>query len=73
MEAAAQDRFTELPTKVLDVTMDHYDALETRSAEEREAALMSALPVHIAHAKKAPGFAPSRQLSGPRCCRISMS
>jgi phenylacetate-CoA ligase len=57
MEAAAQDRFTALPTKVLDVTMDHYDALETRSADEREAALMSALPVHIAHAKKAPGFA----------------
>ena len=35
----------------------HYDALETRSAEEREAALMAALPRQIAHAKsKAPGF-----------------
>ena len=35
----------------------HYDALETRSTEEREAALMAALPRQIAHAKsKAPGF-----------------
>ena len=35
----------------------HYDALETRSAEEREAALMAALPRQIAHAKsRAPGF-----------------
>ena len=36
----------------------HYDALETRSSEEREAALMAALPRQIAHAKaNAPGFA----------------
>jgi phenylacetate-CoA ligase len=36
----------------------HYDALETRSPEEREAALMAALPRQIAHAKaNAPGFA----------------
>jgi len=35
-----------------------YDALETRSTEEREAALMAALPQQVAHAKKnAPGFA----------------
>src|SRR5512135_3690153 len=38
--------------------MQYYDALETRSAEEREAALMAALPQQVAHAKKnAPGFA----------------
>jgi phenylacetate-CoA ligase len=38
--------------------MDYYDDLETRSPEEREAALMAALPVQIAHAKaKAPGYA----------------
>jgi phenylacetate-CoA ligase len=36
----------------------HYDALETRSPEEREAALLAALPRQIAHAKSnAPGFA----------------
>ena len=36
----------------------HYDALETRSAEEREAALMAALPRQVAYAKsRAPGFA----------------
>jgi phenylacetate-coenzyme A ligase PaaK-like adenylate-forming protein len=36
----------------------YYDALETRSAEEREAALMAALPKHLAHAKaSAPGWA----------------
>jgi phenylacetate-CoA ligase len=36
----------------------HYDALETRSKAVREAALMAALPAHIAHARKnAPGFA----------------
>ena len=29
----------------------HYDALETRPADEREAALMAALPTHLAHAK----------------------
>ena len=36
---------------------DHFDALETRSPQEREAALMAALPGHIAHAiAQAPGF-----------------
>jgi len=36
----------------------YYDALETRSAGEREAALMAALPKQIAHAKaNAPGWA----------------
>jgi len=38
--------------------MDYYDALETRSFEEREAALLAALPQQIAHAKRnAAGFA----------------
>ena len=38
--------------------MNYYDALETRSPEEREAALMTALPGQIAHAKtNAAGFA----------------
>ncbi len=38
----------------------HYDALETRSPHEREAALMSALATQIAHAKShAPAFAAS--------------
>jgi len=37
--------------------MEHYDALETRSPEAREAALMAALPAQIAHAQaRAPGF-----------------
>jgi phenylacetate-CoA ligase len=36
----------------------HYDALETRAPEKREAQLLRALPGQIAHAKKnAPGFA----------------
>jgi phenylacetate-CoA ligase len=36
----------------------HYDSLETRKREEREAALMQALPRQIAHAKaNAPFFA----------------
>ena len=36
----------------------HYDALETRAPAGREAALMSALPAHVAHARRnAPGFA----------------
>jgi phenylacetate-coenzyme A ligase PaaK-like adenylate-forming protein len=36
----------------------YFDTLETRSPEERETALMSALPAQIAHAKNnAPGFA----------------
>jgi phenylacetate-CoA ligase len=35
----------------------HFDRLETRSPRAREAALMAALPKHIAHAKRhAPGF-----------------
>jgi phenylacetate-coenzyme A ligase PaaK-like adenylate-forming protein len=35
-----------------------YDGLETRAPEAREAALMAALPRHIAHAKQhAPGWA----------------
>ena len=38
----------------------HYDALETRSPAEREAALLAALPAQIAHAQKhAPAFAQS--------------
>ncbi len=37
---------------------DHFDRLETRSAKQREAALLVALPKLIAHAKRrAPGFA----------------
>jgi phenylacetate-CoA ligase len=36
----------------------YFDALETRSIDEREAALMEALPAQVAHAKRnAPGFA----------------
>jgi phenylacetate-CoA ligase len=39
---------------------EFYDTLETRPAEEREAALMAALPGHVAHAKaNAPYFAES--------------
>ncbi len=39
---------------------DHYDALEHRSAQAREAALLAALPAHIAHAMaQAPAFARS--------------
>ncbi len=38
--------------------MDHYDELEARAPEVREAALLAALPGQLAHAKaKAPGFA----------------
>src|SRR5262245_46270960 len=38
--------------------MQHFDELETRSPQAREAALMGALPAHLAHAKKsAPGWA----------------
>ena len=40
----------------------HYDALETRNPAQREAALMAALPLQIAHAQKyAPAFAQSLQ------------
>ena len=36
----------------------HFDALETRAPSEREAALMAALPVQVAHAQAhAPAFA----------------
>jgi phenylacetate-CoA ligase len=36
----------------------HFDALETRAPQEREAALMAALPKHLVHAKRnAPGWA----------------
>ena len=31
---------------------EHYDALETRDSAEREAALLAALPLQVAHAKK---------------------
>ena len=38
--------------------MNHFDALETRAPEIREAALMAALPAQVAHAKAhAPAFA----------------
>ena len=38
--------------------MEYYDELETRPTEQREAALMAALPEQITHAKRnAPGFA----------------
>jgi phenylacetate-CoA ligase len=44
----------------------HYDALETRSPEEREAALMAALPRQIAHAKSnAPGLARILEMISP--------
>ena len=37
---------------------EHYDALETRDPQQREAALMAALPAQVAHAQSsAPGFA----------------
>ena len=37
---------------------DHYDALETRSADQRERDIFAALPAQIAHAKaRAPAFA----------------
>ena len=37
---------------------DFFDPLETRSADAREAALMAALPAHVAHAQRhAPAFA----------------
>lgn len=37
---------------------EHYDALETRSPKDREAALLAALPAHIAHAQAhSPAFA----------------
>ena len=40
------------------MAVDFYDALEARRPEEREAALMAALPLQLAHAKReAPGWA----------------
>jgi len=40
------------------VAVDFYDALESRRPQEREAALMAALPKQLAHAKRnAPGWA----------------
>ena len=48
----------------------HFDALETRSPAEREAALMAALPQQVAHAKKhSPAFATS--LAGVDASRIN--
>ena len=48
----------------------HYDALETRNPVEREAALMAALPVQIAHAQKnSPAFAKS--LAGVNAASIT--
>jgi phenylacetate-coenzyme A ligase PaaK-like adenylate-forming protein len=48
----------------------YFDRLETRSPKVREAALMAALPRHIAHAKRhAPGFA--RILKGVRPEKIN--
>nr|WP_315236758.1 AMP-binding protein [uncultured Limnohabitans sp.] len=42
--------------------MKHYDALETRAPEVREAAMMAALPAQVAHAKAhAPAFSESLQ------------
>ena len=35
---------------------NHYDDLETRSVDEREAALASRLPDHIGHAKRNSGY-----------------
>jgi len=54
----------------LAVKKEHFDRLETRSAKAREAALMAALPKHIAWAKKrAPGWA--RILSSVNPSRIT--
>ena len=48
----------------------HYDALETRSPEQREAALMAALAAQVAHAQThAPAFAAS--LAGVDATRIA--
>ena len=45
------------------MAVEHYDGLETRAPEAREAALMAVLPRHLAHAmQNAPGWA--RILSG---------
>jgi len=48
----------------------HYDALETRSPQAREAALMAALPVQIAHAQShSPAF--TQILAGVDAARIN--
>ena len=48
----------------------HFDALETRSPAEREAALMAALPQQVAHAQKhSPAF--STSLAGVDASRIN--
>ena len=50
--------------------MQHFDGLEARSPQEREAALMAALPAQVAHASKnAPGFA--RILAGVDAAAVS--
>src|SRR5262249_12556067 len=50
---AQSPREPEMPS-----TAKHYDGLETRSPEEREKALMQALPQQVAHAREnAPFFA----------------
>ena len=49
--------------------VDHYDALETRTQEAREAAWIQALPAQIAHAQaRAPAFA--RSLAGVQSAQI---
>ncbi len=49
---------------------EHYDALEARDPEERERALMAALPAHVEHAKRsAPGWA--RILAGVEPARVA--
>jgi len=44
------------------MTAEHYDALEVRDPAEREAALMAALPAHVASARASRAFA--RRLAG---------
>jgi len=61
--------------------MPYFDALETRSRDEREAALMAALPVQVAHARtNAPGFArlfaevdPAQVTSRPALARLPVT
>jgi phenylacetate-CoA ligase len=49
---------------------DYYDALETRDPAEREAALMAALPVQLAHAQRATS-AFSQLLRGVDCAAVT--
>ena len=44
--------------------MTFYDALETRSADEREAALLAALKIQVAKAQGLAGYAGSLEPSG---------